>query len=157
MARGSSVAAPPPLSISLLLLSTTQHQLAAVSAQLCPSALGPGEHQIDVVVVPAAGLGVQEQARTFFVHVPDDMPTEEVMPGLVSWHGCGGNVAPPWPDFEVGTGLNQATAVRKWFNIYPKGTSATGGSLGFNWNGEGACTTSPQVRSASLASVLASS
>ena len=37
----------------------------------------------------------------------------------MSWHGCGSTVAPPWPDFEIGTQLNAATAARKWYNICP--------------------------------------
>ena len=123
--------------------------LGLASAQVCPSEYGPCEHEVHITVQAASG---EVQARTFFVHVPDNLPPTMPQPALVSFHGCGGNVAPPWPDFEVGTRLNVATARRQWFNIYPLGTSATGGSLGWNWPGTGACTTTPMTRSSRVQS-----
>eukprot|EP01052_Picozoa_sp_SAG31_P039385 SAG31_NODE_5453_length_2531_cov_1.683799_2_plen_342_part_00 len=115
--------------IGLVLLSTA----AAAAGSTCPSVFGPGKHEV-VVQIGA-------MSRTFYVHVPDHMPEHDPRPALLSWHGCGGNVEPPWPDFEVGTRLNEATALRQWFNIYPVGTASTpGASLGWNWcTGQDGC------------------
>lgn len=127
--------------MALLLLLLLLWCPLSATAQVCPSGYGPGEHKVEVTVRAASG---EDQQRIFYVHVPESMPTDPA-PALVSFHGCGGNILPPWPDFEVGTRLNEATARRLWYNIYPAGTSATGGSLGWNWPGTGACTTGPDI------------
>jgi len=102
--------------------------LAAVCALLpgalasCPASVGPGEHLRSVTVG-----GVQ---REFYVYVPRGLG-ERVSPGVMMIHGCGSS-----PEkFEMESQMNARAEAAGYYNIYTKGTDATGGSnprLGWN-------------------------
>ena len=114
--------------------------------------LPAGEHEVTLQV--AAGNG-EIQERRIFVHVPEGMPEDQEQPALVSWHGCGSTVGPPWPDFQVGTELNEATAARQWYNIYPLGTAREGGTLGWNAGpGLSTCQTDPNTDDVAFARAI---
>ena len=130
-----------------------RHPAARPSAACPAERLPAGEHTVTLNVHAANG---QVQPRTMFVHVPPGMPEERRQPALISWHGCGSNVGPPWPDFQVGTRLNEATAARQWYNIYPMGTAREGGtSLGFNaGQGLSTCQTDPETDDVAFARAI---
>ena len=108
---------------SLAILFVTAFALVEA---ICPSRTPPGENEITVQV---GGM-----SRQFYVYVPRDMP-DTPSEGVVMIHGCGSS-----PEkFELESQMNVNAAEKKWFNVYPLGTS-TGTTLGWN-AGTGSCRT----------------
>eukprot|EP00041_Stephanoeca_diplocostata_P007878 m.113311 g.113311 ORF g.113311 m.113311 type:complete len:316 (-) comp17075_c0_seq1:655-1602(-) len=115
--------------------------LVAVShANMCPPRHVPGINQININV-----LG---RTRTFYVFIPDNMPTTP-SPAIFSFHGCGSSPL----KFEFESALNTRAEKALMYNIYLEGTDNTGGAsprLGWN-SGFSQCNTRGEVNDVEFA------
>ena len=123
--------------------------LASVAHAICPSRLPPGENELTVQV--------GSMLRTFYVYVPHDMPDAPTQ-GVVMIHGCGSSPEKFGTTFsarvsrslnrllmcaELESQMNVNAAEKKWFSVYPKGTTTeTTPSARLGWNaGSSSCRT----------------
>jgi hypothetical protein len=84
----------------------------------CPSAYGPGKHQIRMSI-PDVDDPSFIWERMFDLIIGDGMPLEEERPTVLMWHGCGSD-----PEkFQEESEMGDRVARFHYYSIWPRGTS----------------------------------
>lgn len=107
-----------------LTLAATAHAAVAATApsgkSTCPSAYGPGLHQIRMSI-PDADDPSFVWERAFDLYVAAEMDPMVESPAVTMWHGCGSD-----PEkFQEESEMNERVGRFGFYAIWPRGTSST--------------------------------